>query len=300
MSLQGTLDTFALTDVLALLAGTKKRGELRVTGNTLSGSVWLDGGQLVGAEVPRSPTLVDAVFELLRLEEGAFSFEQDSPPRIPMPPQSVGDVLADAEERIIEWRDIASVVPSLNVVVMLTPDPPGPTITLDVAQWRMLTGVADGRPLADVAHQFLLGEFEACRTVKQLVEMGLGTVHAAPARGAAAAAPAAAAAAAPAAAPPPAPAAPPQAPPAQQAPPPQAPPAQPAPAPAQQAPAPAQAAPPQAPPAQQPAPAQAPPAQPAPAQAPPAAPVADPAAAAQGDEQVDRGALLKFLSSVRN
>lgn len=286
MSLQGTLDTFALTDVLALLAGTKKRGELRVTGTTLSGSVWLDGGQLVGAEVPRSPTLVDAVFELLRLDEGAFSFEQDSPPRIPMPSQSVGDVLADAEERMIEWRDIASVVPSLNVIVMLTPDPPGPTITLDVAQWRMLTGVADGRPLADVAHQFLLGEFEACRTVKQLVEMGLGTVHAAPARSAPAAP-----------APAPAPAVP-QAPPAQA-------PAQQAPAPAPAQPAPAQPAPAQpAPaPAQQPQPvaaAQPAPAQPAPVQAPPAAPPPAEAAAPEGDEQVDRGALLKFLSSVRN
>ncbi|MBW3537756.1 MAG: DUF4388 domain-containing protein [Actinobacteria bacterium] len=114
MSLQGTLDTFGLHDVLALLSSTKKKGELKISGPDFTGSVWMDEGKLVGAEVPRCPTLVDAVFELLRLPNGEFSFEADSAVRVPMSAQAIGDVLSDAEDRMIEWRDICIHIPSVH------------------------------------------------------------------------------------------------------------------------------------------------------------------------------------------
>src|SRR5688500_12758529 len=117
---------------------SKKRGELRINGTELSGSLWIDGGQLVGCEVPRSPSLVAAGFELLRLRDGAFAFEADSEPRVAMPPQPITDVLDNAEQRLLEWRDIESVVPSLNVTVTLALEPPAPEVTLDAWQWRVL------------------------------------------------------------------------------------------------------------------------------------------------------------------
>ena len=49
MALQGTLDTFALPDVLRLLASTRKTGRLRITADRGSGSIWLDGGSVVAA-----------------------------------------------------------------------------------------------------------------------------------------------------------------------------------------------------------------------------------------------------------
>ena len=83
MSLQGSLDTFALADVLVLLASTNKTGELHVAGSRTSqpgrppeveGRLGMDGGRLVGGDVPRAADVTDAVFELLRLVEGTFSF----------------------------------------------------------------------------------------------------------------------------------------------------------------------------------------------------------------------------------
>jgi len=69
VALQGTLDTFALPDVLRLLASTKKTGRLLVTGSRGSGSVWVDDGSVVGTEA--TGTMVEAgqvetLFELLR------------------------------------------------------------------------------------------------------------------------------------------------------------------------------------------------------------------------------------------
>src|SRR3954451_14770572 len=78
VALQGTLDTFALPDVLRLLASTKKTGRLRVSGNRGTGSVWVDGGGVTGAEatgVGDAPPSSDVLFELLRYGDGSFTFE---------------------------------------------------------------------------------------------------------------------------------------------------------------------------------------------------------------------------------
>ena len=278
MSLQGTLDTFGVPDVLALLSGTKKKGELKIHGPGFAGSVWIEDGRLVGAEVPRCRTLVDAVFELMRLPEGEFAFDGDSPVRSPMPPESVGDVLGDAEERTAEWRDIAIHIPSAHVRLQLAPASPSSEVILDPDQWRLVVASGHGVSLAELADAMGLSEFQICRTAKSLVENGLATAESVappPAQSTpAATAPAPEPAAAPVQAEPPA--------------------APPAPAPAPEA-APEAAAPqPVAPP---------PAAEPAPAAAgetPPPPPVVEEEDPAKPGEPVDRSALLKFLSSVRN
>src|SRR4051795_12598636 len=92
VALQGTLDTFALPDVLRLLASTKKSGRLRITGDRGHGSVWVDGGRVVGAEaaaVPSGCPPVDVVFDLLRYHQGSFTFEVGSMPAEPMKPVDV-------------------------------------------------------------------------------------------------------------------------------------------------------------------------------------------------------------------
>src|SRR4051794_17711199 len=84
VSLQGSLETFALPDVLVLLSSTKKDGELavagaRADGKKVGGKVWLEQGQIVHSRVG---TLVaepvDAIFELLRLANGDFVFEGEA------------------------------------------------------------------------------------------------------------------------------------------------------------------------------------------------------------------------------
>ncbi|HUR48353.1 MAG TPA: DUF4388 domain-containing protein [Acidimicrobiales bacterium] len=285
MSLQGTLDTFGLQDVLSLLSSTKKKGELQVRGPGFAGSVWMDEGKLVGAEVPRCPTLVDAVFELLRLPQGDFSFQGDSPVRGPMTAQSVGDVLSDAEDRLIEWRDIAIHIPSVHVKLQLVPASPSSQVVLDPDQWRLVVAAGHGVTLAELAEFMDMGEFQICRTAKFLVENGLATAEPV---------------APPAVPAPPAPA------PVQDAPVQEAPKTQPEPSPAQAeqpaAPTPAPEPEPQAPAPQPTTPPR--PAAPAPqpaaaAQAPPPPPAVEEDPANPG-EPVDRSALLKFLSSVRN
>src|SRR5258706_4447796 len=107
VALQGTLDTFALPEVLRLLASTKKTGRLVIAGNRGTGSVWVEGGGVVGSTatgtMPEAGA-VDVLFELLRYAEGSFTFESGTAAPDPSPSRAVEPLLADAEIQLIDGR----------------------------------------------------------------------------------------------------------------------------------------------------------------------------------------------------
>jgi hypothetical protein len=182
VSLQGSLDTFALPDVLVLLASTKKSGELHVAGtrsagapraNDLQGLLWVEAGQLVGFDVPRASDAAEAVFELLRLEAGSFSFMGGTSASAPMPPLEIEPVLAEAQTRLTEWREIELVVPSLSCWLDLAPEPPAAHVSMRAEQWRLIVAVGGGCNVNSIVDHLGGSELTGCRAVKELVEAGL-------------------------------------------------------------------------------------------------------------------------------
>ncbi|HVF31617.1 MAG TPA: DUF4388 domain-containing protein, partial [Acidimicrobiales bacterium] len=196
VSLQGSLETFALPDVLVLLSSTKKDGELRVVSGRVDGRVWLEKGQMVHANVGgRETPFVDAIFELLRLDAGTFNFEADSPAPSRSEPHMIDLVLADAQVRLGEWNEIARVVPHLDAVVDMVAVVPNDEVVVSRDQWGLLRRVAGGRSVHELMNDLGRTEFDTCKTVKGLVDAGLASIDvdaqpraAAPAPGAAAAA----------------------------------------------------------------------------------------------------------------
>lgn len=180
MSLQGTLETIPLPDVLALLAATKKSGELRITGERGEGRLWLDAGQVVGADVPRAATLSDAVFELLRLSAGSFSFGDGSPDAAATP-VAVDTLLAEARERLVAWLEIEAVVPSMACTLGLAPELAADKVTVSSAQWKELVAVVAGPDVNGAMTRLGVGEYDACRIVRELADAGLVAVGKAPA-----------------------------------------------------------------------------------------------------------------------
>ena len=177
MSLQGTLETFALPDVLVLLSSTKKDGELRVAGGRTDGKVWLEKGQIVHARIGDAEAKpVDAIFELLRLQEGTFNFENDSVAPSADAPQAIDGVLADAQIRLGEWNEIAKVVPHLDAVVDMAADAPGDEVVVTRSQWSMLRRVAGGRSVHDLMVALGQSEYDTCKTVKELVDSKLASI----------------------------------------------------------------------------------------------------------------------------
>ena len=188
MSLQGSLDTFALPDVLVLLAGTRKTGELGVTGSRsaettaddFDARVWFEAGRMAGHDVPGAETAVDAVFSLLRLRRGEFSFTAAEAGSASWgggtEPLEIEPVLAEAQVRLEEWIDIERVVSSSAAWLRLVADAPRPKITITAAQWGLVAAIGSGRPAGAVVSAIGQGELEGFRAVKGLVEAGLVAV----------------------------------------------------------------------------------------------------------------------------
>jgi hypothetical protein len=175
VSLQGSLDDFPLPDVLALLASTKKRGELRVAGHHGAGRVWMADGAVVAAEAGSARVPVAVLFDLLRVEDGSFTFD----PQADVPagkPTDLEPLLAEAQARLAEWHEIEAVVPSLDTSVELADELPSPKVTVSASQWRILKAVAGGGTVDDVARVLDTDEFGACQAVKRLVDVGLVSV----------------------------------------------------------------------------------------------------------------------------
>jgi hypothetical protein len=184
VALQGTLETFALPDVLRLLASTKKTGQLRLTGGRGSGSIWLDGGSIIASEASGAPLADGAsevVFELLRFKEGDFVFDADSLASDGGPPADVEETLDAAEAMLEEWKSIEAVVPSLSGWVTLSDELPSDEITLDQDRWAQVVAIGGGTTVGGLGELLHLGELPASRTVKELIELGLVTLGEAPA-----------------------------------------------------------------------------------------------------------------------
>jgi hypothetical protein len=183
VALQGTLDTFALPDVLRLLAATKKTGQLRISGGRGEGSASVSEGGIVAIEAMHAPhavELVDALFELLRFEDGSFTFDAEATVDAEGTPQDPEGLLADAEALLAEWRTIEAVVPSLDAWVTLRPTLPKSEVTVAQDAWTTVVAVGGGTTVRRLGDQLHLSELPISRSVKGLVELGLVEVGDAP------------------------------------------------------------------------------------------------------------------------
>ena len=180
MALQGTLDTFALPDVLRLLATTRKTGRLRVNGDRGSGSLWVEEGQLAASEliVPGATddSLINTLFHLLRFKRGSFIFESGAMAPAGMTPNEIEPMLDEAETMHIEWRSIEAVVPSVDAWLTLRPELAGSMVKIDNDRWRIIAAIGGGRSVGGVGEALGLDELPARRGVKELVDLGLVSV----------------------------------------------------------------------------------------------------------------------------
>ena len=179
MALQGDLESFALPDVLRLLAGTTKSGRLGVTGSSESGEVWLLDGDVVGGSVttrPNAKTPAEVVYELLLFSEGSFLFDDGEQLVDGGERSTVDEALSAADHLKAEWADVTTVVPSLDHWVTITPELDGDEVTVNAEDWRLLAPVAAGASVRAVGAYLDVSDLDASKRVRSLVEAGLVTL----------------------------------------------------------------------------------------------------------------------------
>lgn len=173
--LQGSLENFALDEVLGLLSSTAKTGQLDIKGDRGSGALMFREGRLVDGTASFTANgtgIEDVMFELLRYAEGGFTFTARDVEATEYE-ENVISVLSSAENRLLDWRAIEAVVPSLSHVVTPAGDLPADEVTISRDEWSALTTIGAGCPASTVCERLHLGEVEGSRQIKNLAERQL-------------------------------------------------------------------------------------------------------------------------------
>jgi hypothetical protein len=176
VALQGTIDTFELTEVVRLLAAGSKTGVLRLEGSRGSGRLWVNGGKVTATKVdhaPRAETHAEALFELLRFEDGSFTFISDELADAAGEPGDPEEILDAAEALLAEWRDIEAVVPTTRAMVTLRRQLSRGDVVLDKQRWELVATIGGGVTVATLGEIMDLGELPVSRAVKDLIELGV-------------------------------------------------------------------------------------------------------------------------------
>jgi hypothetical protein len=182
VALQGDLTSFALPDVLRLLAGAGKSGNLEVAGTTATGEILLRLGTIAAASTsaaPRAHDPADVLFELLRIEEGSFSFDEGEVVDGGLD-ADVEATIASAEALVGEWTEIEAVVPSMDAWVSLVAEVDADEVIVSAARWRAIAAVGSGGTIHDLAAALELSDLDASRVAVELVTDGLALVRTTP------------------------------------------------------------------------------------------------------------------------
>jgi hypothetical protein len=180
VALQGDLKSFALPDVLRLLAGTTKSGRLDVRSSGMTGELCLQAGAILSGSTSASPStasVADVVFELLRVDHGSFVFEEGEELG-DGPVVAVDDALSQAEELLAEWAEVEAVIPSMDAWIALAPEVDDDGVHISSEQWRALVSIAGGGSVRDLASALSLSDLAASRLTMGLVGDGLASVQA--------------------------------------------------------------------------------------------------------------------------
>lgn len=184
MPLQGTFDVLDFTEVLSLLSQQELTGRLHVRSRSFGAHLFLEDGQLVGADQSEHQPAATAgdvrgrieevCFEMLEAGRGSFEFHPGKPSTLPVGDRFKSDeVLAQARRRLDEWHELQEIIPSLDLQPRLVLDLSRTEVTLDRERWRMLTAVDGRRNLRAIGRQLNLSDFDVCRVLRTLIDDGI-------------------------------------------------------------------------------------------------------------------------------
>ena len=121
-----------------------------------------------------SDRLTDALIHLMRSRHGTFDFVEDSTPRYLTEQQvEVEEILGAAEQRVAEWAEIEAVIPTAWHRLMLNPDLPAESVTINRATWRLLAAMRGRASIEEVAERVGLADFQAAKALAELTKAGL-------------------------------------------------------------------------------------------------------------------------------
>jgi hypothetical protein len=189
--LQGTFETLALPEVLALLAHSRKTGALWLEAGAATAALYIVDGRCCAAQsgdqtgpVSDAPSLlarvVDLCFAAARQEDGTFRFGGEEPPWTCAESIDLEVAIEELARLVDEWREIQAVIPSLDSRIRLCDELGVDELAVDRDRWQLLVAIDGRRSVRELVRKVNRPLLDICHAVVSLVESGAVAVVASP------------------------------------------------------------------------------------------------------------------------
>jgi hypothetical protein len=186
-SLQGSLASFKLPDVLTFLNSTQKTGMLTLTRGEKEAYVFFRAGALVYAASNQEPfrgrlaaivskkssddtakiEVSEVIYDAFMWTSATFAFYDD----IDLPANAVtisidlANLIMEGARRIREWQECLRLLPDSSAVFRVAANPESEKVTLSRDEWRILFLINGQRSLDDVCRESETDPFRVYRVV---------------------------------------------------------------------------------------------------------------------------------------
>jgi hypothetical protein len=190
--LQGTLETLALPELLGLLAQSRKTGALWLDAANSSAVLYIVDGRCCAAESSEAgdaltdeaallARVIDVCFAVERADDGTFRFGPEEPPWACADPVDLEGAIDELARLVDEWREIQSVIPSLDCRIRLADELGVEELTVDRERWQLIVSLDGRRSVRDLVRKTSRPVLEVCHAILELVDSGAVNVGPPPA-----------------------------------------------------------------------------------------------------------------------
>lgn len=181
MSLQGTLKTLGITEVLEFLANREATGQLEITTEMGSATYSFVNGGVAATDYSfireSGEDAAEATYYILAELEGSFFFDEDAQPTSTGDPESVDVVLARTAEVAERWAEVETVIPTPGHLLTRNPSLDG-SVTIQPAWWDALDLIGGGATPLQLASEMQSNLLDASTMAYEMANAGLIEVSA--------------------------------------------------------------------------------------------------------------------------
>lgn len=176
MSLQGTLKTLGIAEVLEFLASRSSTGRLDIESESGGATYWLLRGEVAEVnydfERESGTDAAEATYYALAEVEGTFLFDEEQVPDTTANTESVADILARTAAAADGWSDVEKTVPSPDHFLVRSNQIDG-SVTIEPAWWNAIQAIGDGSTTRRLSKELDLRSLDTSRMVADMARNGL-------------------------------------------------------------------------------------------------------------------------------
>lgn len=175
MSLQGSLDSVNLADIMQLVSNSRQSGRFLLTKDSgQTGIIYIKRGEIVHAEV-ESFIGEDAIFTLIAWGQGKFVFEEGEFQVNASITRSVTSLLMEAARRIDEWKLLRKKIGSIDAVPVFNEidRQERRKISLSTLEWLVISKIDGISSIAEISSKSGINIYDTSRILFGMITTGL-------------------------------------------------------------------------------------------------------------------------------